>query len=219
MILDVPLIRQEKDSYVCVLASLSMILQFHGWDVSIADLENDEDARGTDMGAIGTYLLKQGFDAEIVMFHPRLLTNKDKGKSGSRLIEHFKAKIGHPDNIKWDDDVLGYLVGFLEYGGKVTTRIPDVNDIREEIKAKRPLLVTTDTNFLYGTRAGYFLHANVITGIDDRYVYVNDSLWDERGGKHKHLISDYMFGIYMATHGNFNNGSLLKINPPGSLQP
>ena len=92
-------------------------------------------------------------------------------------------------------------------------KIPDIKDVRDEIEAGRPLLVTTDTNFLYGDTGMYFLHANTITGIDDTHIYVNDSYWDYRGGKHKYLVSDYMFGIHMATHGNFNNGSLLKIKP------
>ena len=35
-------------------------------------------------------------------------------------------------------------------GGKVTVRIPDEDDILEEIEADRPMLVTTDTNFLDG---------------------------------------------------------------------
>ena len=213
MILNLPLIRQEKDTYVCVLAALSMILQYHGRDVSIADLERDEDAKGTDMGAIGTYLLKHDFEAEVVMFHPRLFTNRDRGKSAAELIEHFQARIGHEDNMKWDDDVLRSLIRFLEHGGKVTVRIPDEDHILEEIEAGRPLLVTTDTNFLYEKEAKYYLHANVITGIDEEYIYVNDSLWDERGGRRRHRRKEYMFGIHMATHGNFNNGSLLKVKP------
>ena len=213
MKLDVPLIRQEKDTHVCVLASLSMILQYHGWDVSIADLERDEDAREADLGAVGTYLLKHGFDAEVVMFHPRLFTLRDRGMSEAALAEHFQARIGHDDNMQWDDDVLRSLIGFLGHGGAVTVEIPGEDHIREEIKAKRPLLVTTDTNFLYGEQAQYYLHANVITGIDDEYIYVNDPLWDERGGRRRHERKDYMFGIYMATHGNFNNGYLLKVKP------
>ena len=215
MILNVPLIRQEKDTYVCVLAALSMILQFHGRNASIADLERDEDAKLTDLGAIGTYLLKNDFDAEVVMFHPRLFTNRDRGKSRAELIEHFRARMGHEDNMKWDDDILRYLIKFLELGGKVTVSIPDEDHIREEIEAGRPLLVTTDTNFLNGKEAKYYLHANVITGIDEEYIYVNDSLWDERGGHHRYRREEFMFGVHIATHGNFNNGSLMKVKPNG----
>ena len=213
MMLNVPLIRQEKDTSVWVLAALSMSLQYHGRDVSIADLERDEDAKGIDMGAIGTYLLKHDSDAELMMFHPRLFTNRDRGKSEAELLDHFQARVGHKDNIKWDDDVLRHLIRFLDHGGRVTVRIPDEDDIREEIEAGRPLLVTTDTNFLYGKEARYYLHANVIAGIDEEYIYVNDPLWDERGGRCRHKKKEYMFGIHMATHGSFNNGSLLKVRP------
>jgi uncharacterized protein YvpB len=108
--------------------------------------------------------------------------------------------------MQWDDEVLRCLVRFLEHGSKVDVRIPEEDDIRQEIEAGRPLLATTDTNFLYGKEAKYCLHANVITGIDDEYIYVNDSLWDDRGGRHRHRKNEYMFGIHMATHGNFNNG-------------
>jgi len=213
MILNVPFIRQEKDTYVCVLAALGMTLQYHGHDVSIDDLESDEDAKAENMGAIGVYLLKHGFDAEVVMFHPRLFTLRDRGKSGDALVEHFNARIGHPENIAGDDNVLKWLIRFLEHGGKVTVKIPQEDDIRAEIEAGRPLLVTTDTNFLYGTQATNYLHANVIEGIDDDFIYVTDSMWDERGGHHRHGKSEYMFGIHMSTHGNFNNGSLLKVIP------
>lgn len=215
MKLDVPLLLQEKDSYFCVLAALSMIMKYHGFNVSIEELQNDQDARITDMGAIGYYLLKKGFKVEIIMFHPRLFTLQDIGKSRAKIMEILQSKIGDPNNMDWDDDVLEYLIKFLQKGGSLEVKIPDLDDIESEINAGRSMLVTTDTNFLNGKKAGYYLHANVISGIDEVNIHVNDSLWDERGGKNIYGKKDYLYGIHIATHGNFNNGSLLKIIPPG----
>ena len=213
VILNVPLIQQEENTYVCVLAALSMILQYHGRDVSIADLECDEDAKGTDMGDIGVYLLKNGFDAEVVMFHPRLFTVRDFGMSQDALVERFGQAIGREEAMWGDHNVLRALLRFMEHGGRVTVKIPDEADIRGEIAAGRPLLATTDTQFLYGMEPGRYLHANVIEGIDDTSIYVTDSLWDQRGGRHAYGKTEYLYGIHTSTHGNFNNGSLLKVMP------
>ena len=147
------------------------------------------------------------------MLHPRLFTQRDKGKRGAALKEHFRARIGHADTMQGDDDVLRFLIRFLEHGGKAAVKMPHAEHIREEIEAGRPLLVTTNTGFLYGQRAGCCLHANALTGIDDETIYVNDSLWDARGGRHRYPIKEYIFGIRMATHGNFNNEVLLKVKP------
>jgi hypothetical protein len=196
-----------------MLAATSMILQYHGLNISIADLEKDKNAKEKDIGSIGIYLLQHGFGVEIVMFHPRLFTINNRNMSTKELIGYFQARIGNKDNIKWDDDILRHLISFIEHGGEVIVKISDDNDIRQEIEAGRPLLVTADTNFLYGKEANYYLHANVIIGMENEYIYVNDSLWDERGGKRRYKIKDYIFGIHSATHGNFNNGHLLKVKP------
>ena len=148
MTLNVPLIQQEENTYVCVLAALSMILQYHGRDVSIADLERDDDAKGTDMGDIGVYLLKNGFDAEVVMFHPRLFTIRDLGMGQAAMVEHFHRTIGQEEEMWGDHNVLRALLRFMEHGGRITVKIPDEDDIRSEIAAGRPLFGTNHTHFL-----------------------------------------------------------------------
>lgn len=67
------------------------------------------------------------------------------------------------------------------------------------------------TNFLYGKDPIFNFHLNVITGIDENYIYVNDPLWDERGGKKKYKKKDFFYGLYASAYADLDNASLMII--------
>ena len=67
------------------------------------------------------------------------------------------------------------------------------------------------SNFLLFDKPIFNFHFNLITGIDETHIYVNDPLWDYRGGKHKYLINDFMYAIYASAYGDLDNASLMKI--------
>jgi len=70
------------------------------------------------------------------------------------------------------------------------------------------------TNFIYGKEPKFNFHFNIITGIDDKYVYVNDPLPDSRGGKKKYTKKDFFYGLYASAYGDLDNVSLLLVRKP-----
>lgn len=204
------MIRQADGSVECGLAALSMLLGYHGIKASQEELK-----KGIVLGATGTYspqlasyLLKKGFDVEIITLNPGLFTNKDKSKSQKEILEHFQTMRAGADTDK-KKKALDYFMEFMREGGKIKAKIPDRKDILKEIKSKRPVLALLTANFLSGAKADFDFHYNVITGIEGKYVYVNDPRWDERGGKKKHLLSDLLFGIYASAYGDLDNACLI----------
>jgi len=210
MQLNVPLVRQQKDSVECGLAALAMLLGYHGIKATQEELKKEIalGATGTYSPQLASYLLKKGFDVEIITMNPGLFTNKDKGKSQKGLLAHFQALRAGADTDK-KKKALDYFIAFMNEGGKVKAKIPDKKDIFKELKNKRPALALLTANFLSGAKADFDFHYNVITGIEGKYVHANDPKWDERGGKKKHLLSDLLFGIYASAYGDLDNACLI----------
>ena len=212
MRLDVPLVNQVKDSRDCGIAGLCMILRYYGIKTSVQNLkkEIEVDKFGTYAPQLGSYLINKGLDVEIINLNPRLFTRKDIGIRAPQLKKHFiimlsKCKTGR------DKKVMKYFIKFLNDGGKVTPKIPDIHDLLPEIESGRPIVALLTTNFLLGSKPILNSHFNVITGIDDGKIYVNDSLPDKRGGRQLYSFSDFFFGLYASSNGDFDNGSIIKI--------
>ena len=208
MILDVPLIRQEKDTVDCGIVGMAMLLKYYGIDVSYEDIKKEIKIHeiGTYAPQLGIYLIKKGFDVEIITLHPGLFTKKGILLTKDQILNRFKELYG---TAKLDKNkiTLEYFIEFLEKGGKIKIKIPTKEDIIEEINQKRPVCALLTSNFLKGDKPVFNFHFNLVTGIDDKFVYVNDSLWDERGGKHKYLIDDFFYGIYAGAYGDFYDHS------------
>lgn len=211
MRLNVPLIRQAKDSRDCGIAAICMIFCYYGSSSSVSNLKKriEVDEYGTYAPQLGSFLIKNGFDIEIVNLNPRLFTRQSIGNSKD-LISHFN-KVLKKCKTRRDKKVIKYFIKFLNDGGKVIVKIPDKNDIMAEIKNKRPVVALLTTNFLLGNNPKLNSHFNVITGIDKNKIHVNDPLPDLRGGKHSYPIEDFFFGLYASSNGDFDNGSLIKI--------
>lgn len=211
MKINVPLIRQPKNSAYCGLAGISMILKYYGIDESIEKIKKDMNIYkvGTFVPQQGSYFLKKGFEVEIITLHPGLFTLKDRNMSSKRIPQRLKSI--YRKSKKRDKIVLNYFMEFLQNGGGITVKIPDINDIKEEINKKRPLLVLVTSNFLLGSKPRFNFHANVVTGLDKKYIYANDPSWDERGGRNKYLINDFFYGLYASAYGDYDNSTLMKI--------
>jgi hypothetical protein len=213
MKLNIPVIIQEKDSIDCGIAGILMILKYYKIKTSIAVLKKEiptYEKIGTYMPQLGVYLMKHGFAAEIITHNPHLFTKDFKNKSQKELKEYFTELCKVNKNSRFAV-VSNYFREFLEQGGKITVKIPDEKDIQSEIAQKRPLGAIITSNFLTEKKATFNFHFNVITGIDDKYIYINDPMWDHRGGKKKYEIKDYMYALHSSLYGDFDNGSLLKI--------
>ncbi len=211
MILNVPLVIQKKNSKDCGLVGLEMILKYHGINKSIKDLKKylKVDKSGTYAPQLGSYMINNGFDVEIITLHPGLFTKKDEGmnkKDVLKRFEYFKSISKKRQNKK----VLSYFIDYLNDGGKINVKIPDSMDIKEEIENKNPMGALLTSNFLNGDKPKFNFHFNVVRGIDKQFIYVNDPSWDKRGGRKRYLIKDFLFGLYSSSYGDLDNGCLIK---------
>jgi len=140
-----------------------------------------------------------------------LFTNKDRGLSNKKILSRLN-ELHKTAKIERNKKALDYFIKFIEDGGKINIKIPSLEDIKEEISNNRPICALLTSNFILGSKPKFNFHFNLITGLDNNYVYVNDPLWDnERGGKKKYNIRDFFFGLYASCYGDLDNACLIKI--------
>lgn len=213
MRLKVRLIRQDKNSNDCGLACVSMLLRYYNINKTITELKSEikvYENVGTYEPELAKYLLEQKFEVEIITMNPHLFTKKLKKKSDKELIFYLDNLAKNTKNRDFKEVEI-YFEKVLKLGGKLNIKVPTREDVYDEIKKGNPLLVSVTSNFLFSKKANFNFHYNIITGIDEKYVYVNDPLWDERGGKHKYLIDDFIYAIYASAYGDMGNASLMKV--------
>jgi hypothetical protein len=158
------------------------------------------------------YLMRNGFHTEVITQNPKLFTTRDRNKSRAHLRKVLEDRLKNAKSTLDRKAIQSYL-DYLAAGGKLTVRIPDEHDIRGEIEQGRPLLAELTSNWLLGKRRSYNFHFNVVTGIDDSSIYVNDPIWDNAGGKQKYRIQDFLFAMYAASLGTPDEGALMKLRP------
>lgn len=208
MILDIPLVRQPEGSVECGIAGITMLLNYYN-NINFEEVKKDIQIHqiGTYAPQLGTYLIKKGFDVKIITFHPGLFTKKDLLLNNTEILDRFKQL--YDKASKKDKTTIKYFIEFLENGGEVKVKIPGKEDVLEEINEKRPVCALLTSNFLTGKEPKFNFHFNIITGIDDTYIYVNDPAWGETGGKHKHPINEFFYGIYASAYGDLDNACLI----------
>lgn len=213
--LNVPLIQQAEGSADCGVACVAMLMKYYDIDISYDEIKKEIGVFdwGTVTPQLGLFLLRQGFHVEIVTLHPTLFTAYSYFKTPEALIEHFENLQGKLKG-KYDDEALKYFVLFLKAGGTLNIKLPTIDDIQEEIKAKRPLISMLTHWFLFkSTFAPRFTqHFNVITGVTKDFILVNDPDWGNPfGGKHEHLKDLYMYAIHASAYPSIDNACLLKV--------
>jgi len=212
LILEIPLIKQPKDSKDCGIVGIQMLLKYYGIEKSFQNLkkEIEVDNTGTYAPQLGNYLIKNGFTVEIVTLHPALFTKNDENLSQNQILDRFN-KLYKNHKSRQNKKVLKHFIDFMHANGKIKVKIPNKEDITEEIKEKRPVCALMTSNFLKGKKPSFNFHFNLITGIDDEFIYANDSLPDERGGQNKYLIPDFFYGLYCSAYGDVDNACLIKV--------
>lgn len=213
MKLHVPLFRQPRRTRDCGLAALRMLLSYHSRDASLEDRCNElsVDEVGTYLPQLGSYLVGRSFDVEIVTMHPALFTSRDREADPKRVLERLEGVRRNAGSAR-RRKLLDHFIAFVQRGGRVRVKIPDEEDLREEITHGRPVVALLTSNFLTGRKPGVNFHFNLVTGIDEKSVYVNDPLPGLRGGRRRYSIQDFFFGIHASTLGDFDNGSLMKVD-------
>lgn len=214
MKLNVPLIKQPKDSVDCGIAGITMIMDYYKKGISFEENKKHiiTDTVGTYAPQLGLYLMNNGFQTKIITQHPAMFTNNDTGMHTGEILKRMDYLLSK-NPTEQNRKIIEYFKKFLEEGGEIEVKIPEEKDIVNEIKAKRPLAALMTTNFLYGKESIFNFHFNVITGIDENYIYVNDPLWDERGGKKKYEKKDFFYGLYASAYGDLDNASFMIIKP------
>ncbi len=213
MKLDIPLETQKKGSLDCGIISLLMVFKYFGIKKSFIEVQKElkVDEVGTYAPQIGTFMLKNGFSVELMTQHPGIFTIIDRGKSQKEILHHMEELLQKEEKDQ-KKKVLKYFIEFLKNGGNVTVKIPGVVDIKKSIKQRSPLIALLTTLFLTEIEPEFNFHFNVVTGIDKDFVYLNDPLPDNWGGKKECNINDFLFGLYASSYGDLDNGSLLKIS-------
>ena len=163
---------------------------------------------------LGLYLIEHGFEVEIVTMHPSLFTIASQFDSADALLAHLKSL--QPDmKGEFDPFAMRYFIKFVEAGGQITPRIPDMDVIADEIAAGRPLITLLTHWFLFDSslKPRFTGHFNVVSDIDQTHVSVNDPDWGEPfGGKHRHTKEHYRYAIFANAYQSIDGACLIKIH-------
>ena len=213
--LTVPLIRQPKYSVDCGVACVAMLLEYYGMPYDYKKLRKEIGVftYGTFMPQLGLYLLKHDFEVEIITMHPSLFTLFSSFSDTQALIKHLKG-LRRRFSQKYDDIGLDFFVKFIQAGGRLTPRIPVIEDIHTEINHGRPVMSSLVHEFLFknNERRKVNFHFNVVTGYTTKNILVNDPDWGvDFGGKHEHGTDEYMYGIHASAYGGIDNASIMKV--------
>ncbi|MBS3172355.1 C39 family peptidase [Candidatus Woesearchaeota archaeon] len=210
--LEVPVVFQPEGTKYCGPAGLSMIFKYYGLNIPFEQIIKDleVDTVGTYAPQLGLYLIKHGFDIEIITLHPTLFTKNDYLMNQEEILLRIED-LFNKTKLEQNKKTLNYFIEFLKSGGKIKVKIPSKEDIIEEIKYNRPITALMTTNFLNYNEPKFNFHFNVITGIDNEFVYVNDPWPDNTNGKKKHKINEFFYGIYASAYADLDNACLIKI--------
>lgn len=209
MKLSVPLVRQDKGSYDCGPAGLAMILEYYKQPTTVEGLKKElqvYENLGTYAPQLGKYLLDKEFAVELVMLNPYLFTLSTK-MDHEEQIAYFQELKERAKKEKFQVPIKHFLE-FLEAGGTLNIKIPDAKDLQEEIRNERPVGALLTSNFLHEEKANFNFHFNIITGIDEEKVIVNDPNME---GEQEYAINDFFYGIYASAAGDIDNACLIKI--------
>ncbi|HYK08095.1 MAG TPA: C39 family peptidase, partial [Candidatus Eisenbacteria bacterium] len=149
--LDIKTIKQDKGSVECGLATLSMLYSYYEEDKTLDDLRKELPTVqfGTFSPQLGINLLHDGFEVEIITRNPLLVERKDKDLSSETLLSKLEEKLAQYKTK--DDNYTGvdYFIKFMKAGGKVKVKIPDIEDLREELNSNRPVIAFLSNSSLY----------------------------------------------------------------------
>lgn len=212
MKLDIKEIRQDKGSVDCNLVCTQMVLEYFGVKKSLDEIKKKIKMikMGTYLPQSGKYFEDLGFKTRMITQSPFLFTNKDRNMLKQDIYDRILAR-KEDFNRTNKYNALRHFKTYLDAGGEVIVKIPNISDIEKELKAGNPIICSYTNNFLAGDTPRFNLHAAVIYGVDDKYVYVKDPFADERGGDQKYLHEDFLYSLWGSLYADPDNGSLLVI--------
>lgn len=219
-LLDVPMQTQPFFSIECGAACAKMILDYDHKSISYDAVNDDLPVRkgfGLYIYEIGSYFLKQGYQAEIVGFNTHFLQTQHLGKSTDVIKKQaLSVQKWRKKDLRWKHILPGIdtLLDFIDNGGTFKAKYVETSDITSEIQRDRPVLAALTTNFMYPeVAAGHSEHFNVMTGFDHQNFYLNDPGAQMQGIKRKKPKKDIIFAIHSNTGRSVEGGTILKVCP------
>lgn len=207
----VPHVRQPEESVDCGVACVEMLLQYYDISYDYRSLRKELDVKGwgTSTPSLAMALIKRGLEVEIVTMNPNLFNLDSEVLSREAMLIHLRFVQKHLHTLM-NKYVMKHFIQFVEMGGMLTPRIPNAVDIRTEVGQHRPLICQLTHWFLQPNNELPFLssHFNVITGIEDQQIFVNDP---DLAQKKVYAIEAYLFGIYAAAGGAIDNACVMKV--------
>lgn len=212
MRLSIKSIRQNKDSVDCNLVCDQMVLDYFGIIKTLDDIK-----KKIKLVKIGSYMPQNGklfqdlgFTTRIITQTPYIFTNQDRNLTKKQIYERIiERKNFYNKTNKYN--AMRHFKDYLDSGGEIVVKIPNLIDIEENIAKGNPIICIYTSNFLKGKSPKFNYHAAVVYGIDDTFVYVADPLWDGRGGYQKYLREDFIFALWASSSPDPDNASLLVI--------
>ena len=213
MKLEIDSLRQKENSVDCILVCTQMVLGYFNKPKTLAEIKKSVKMYkiGSYIPQLGIYIQTQGFKTEIVTLHPQLFTKQDETMTQLEVHQRLgQRKQAFEKTPKYT--ALIHFVNYLKSGGKVTPKIPNFTVIEQAIAAGNPIICSYTSNFLVGKEPKFNYHSAVITGIDEKYIYVNDPLWDYRGGEQRYLREDFLYALYGCLSPDADNGCLMIVS-------
>ncbi|MDO8425136.1 MAG: C39 family peptidase [bacterium] len=213
--LSVPLVRQAEGSSDCGPACLAMLLAYYKVSFSFDEMKKELGTYswGTVTPQVGTYLLKRGFSVEIITMHPSLFSLFSSFKNTDEL-KRYLWSLKPLMKGECDPIALDHFLQFVDAGGTITPRVPLMSDIEVEVNEERPVFIPLTHWFLHNTDLPprFSIHFNVVTGIDQENVYVNDPDWGEEfGGQHAIDRDAFLYAMYASAKGGVDDACIMKV--------
>jgi hypothetical protein len=220
MRLDIPLIKQEEGSVDCGIAVVTMILNYYEVKKPFNEVRKEisTDQVGTYAPQLGKYLIDSGFSVSIVTRNPLLFTKRDEGLTKNKLTQKFQMLI-QSENSRNTKVAKTFLDFLTSEKAAVEVKIPTIEDIKQEINNKRPLIAFLTNAAIYSVNLAkkykrpfsYTFHTVVVSGFEGNQIIVNDPYWGEDGGIKEHNLQDFLFAMHSSSIGDLDNGCLIKI--------
>ncbi|OGC81615.1 MAG: hypothetical protein A2V81_05065 [Candidatus Abawacabacteria bacterium RBG_16_42_10] len=213
--LKIPTIKQHDMSNDCGVACVAMIADYYKLDIAYTEIRKKLGvyAWGTTTPQLGRFFLTQGFDVEIMGLHPALFQLDSSFSDQDELIDYLK-KMRTVLKDGYDAISLDHFISFVKEGGKISVKIPTIQDIEAELEKNRPVLVPLSHWFLHKTNEPprFSIHFNVVTGMHGAKFITNDpDFGDEFGGKHSLDKNILMYAIYISAKGGIDDACILKV--------
>jgi len=177
IILKVPLLNQPKGSPHCAVASMRMLMAYHGetlsHDEAVKHFPEIDTTRIGITPATARFLVQGGYDVTYKMHQKDLISDDIKDKTEDDL-ELFKEYISSNDLSESAQRQWEQILKFIEVGGNFSTKLPTLDDIDSYLEKGIPVRVGIKCSIFYSKPNNEANHAVVIIGKKDERYLIND---------------------------------------------